>query len=151
MGDFVTSFDEYRMDIAAVDTGGPENPSIPILDTRPGPNANVGLGQADINQYGRNAQLDIGLILNGLSSVKVTLWLLAEPNRAKLQSATAGSSSSSSSSSGPATGWWVKVEDKTVSTSSLWVVKDIPPGQYRIEVNTLTGGGTLSIVEGHAA
>ena len=156
-GDFVTPFEEYRMNLSAADTVGAEDPSIPVLDTRPGPYNNVGLGQSDVNQYGRNAQLDLAVILAGFSTVELELWLNAEPTRERLHSNTPASSSSSSSSSSASsyvspTGNWVKVAAKTIgSDSELWVVKDIPPGEYKVLVVTVTGDGNVSIIEGHAA
>lgn len=150
-GDFVTEFDEYRMNVVAADTADIDDPSIPILDTRPGPNRNV-IGQgSDGNQYGRNAQIGLGILLDsGISSAKFKLWVLVAPTRPVLTQASA-SSSSSSSSSGPVSWWAVAKPEFTVSESSYVVVKDIPPGQYKLEVTELNGSGTLSVVESHAA
>jgi hypothetical protein len=152
-GDFVTDFDEYRMNVVAADTADIDDPSIPILDTRPGPNRNV-VGQgSDNNQYGRNAQIGLGILLDsGISSAKFKLWVLVEPTRAVLtQAGASGSSSSSSSSAGPVSWWAVAKSEFTVAESSYVVIKDIPPGQYKLEVTELNGSGTLSVVESHAA
>jgi hypothetical protein len=137
----------------AADTADIDDPAIPILDTRPGPNRNV-VGQgSDNNQYGRNAQIGFGILLDsGISSAKFKLWVLVEPTRAVLtQAGASGGSSSSSSSAGPASWWAVAKSEFTVSESSYVVVKDIPPGQYKLEVTALNGAGALSVVESHAA
>jgi hypothetical protein len=152
-GDFVTPFDEYRMGVAAADAGlGGDDSAIPILDTRGGPNANV-IGQgSDENQYGRNAQIGLGILLDsGLSSVKMKVWLNVQPTRPKLTTPPVGSSSSSSSSSGPGSWWVVVVDEFSVAESSFVTIADIPPGQYKVEITEVTGTGTVSIVESHAA
>jgi len=151
--DFVTPFDEYRSNVEAADAVSVQDPAIPLLDTRDGPYTNVGFGQADVNQYGRDATINLGVIIAGFSAVELELWLDAEPNRPHLSSATpAGSSSSSSSSSSSPTDTWVRVAKKTFgAVSELWVITNIPPGKYKVKVASVTGGGNLSIVESHAA
>ena len=150
-GDFVTPFEEYRINLAAIDAGGPEGDAIPVLDTRDGPNQNV-VGQgSDKNQYGRNAQLDLAVIIKDFSSVTLELWMKAEPSRAELRSAPSSSSSSSAPIEVPTTGLWVKVEDKTLTSSEFWVVKDIPPAEYKVRLSAVSGTGAVSIVESHAA
>ena len=169
-GDFVTPFEEYRRDIAAADAVPVQDPAIPLLDTLPGANVNVGLGQADVNQYGRNAQMNLAVIIAGFSAVELELWLNAVPTRARLHggttpvssssssvsptpssSSSSPSSSSSSSSSSSPTDTWVRVATKTFgSVSELWVVKDIPPGEYKIKVASVTGNGNVTINESHA-
>ena len=155
-GDFVTAFDEYRMGVAVADAGlGGDDPAIPILDTRGGPNANV-IGQgSDESQYGRNAQIGLGVLLDaGLSSVKLKVWLNVQPTRPKLTtppSAPPSSSSSSSSSSSPNSGWVVVVDEFSVAESSYITIADIPPGKYKVEITEITGSGMVSIVESHAA
>jgi hypothetical protein len=151
-GDFVTPFEEYRMSVDTADAVDVTDPSIPALDTRPGPNQNVMGAGSDLNQYGRNAQIGLAVIIAGCSAVELELWLNADPTRARLSTrASSGSSSSSSSSSASPTDMWVKVAEKTFgSVSELWVVKDIPPGEYKVKVVTVTGGN-VSLVESHAA
>ena len=141
------------MNIETDDVDDINDPSIPILDTRPGPYSNV-MGASDNNQYGRNAIINLAFILAGVTKVDVEVWLNAEPTRPKLSTdAPAGSSSSSSSSSSSAspTGFWVLVNALTVGPeSTFFVVEGIPPGEYKLKVKNLTGGN-LSIIEGHAA
>lgn len=151
--DFVTPFAEYRMNVEAADAVPVQDPAIPALDTREGPYANVGLGQVDVNQYGRDAKIDLAVIIAGCSAVELELWLNAEPTRVKLSSSVpSGSSSSSSSSSSSPTDLWVKVAEKTFgAVSELWIVSDIPPGEYKVRVVSITGGGNVSLIEGHAA
>lgn len=147
-GTFITPRAMYRADVDAVDPGA-QDPSVPILDTRPAPNVSVGLGQGDVAQYGQNGQIDFAVILSGFSSVTLELWLLAEIERRELEYP--GASSSSSSSVLPTTEEWVYVGEKVISRSVLWIVKDIPPGQYKVRVSAATGSGSLQIREGHAA
>jgi len=147
-GTFITPRATYRVNVDSVDPSA-QDPSIPILDTRAAPNVSVGLGQGDCAQYGQNGQIDFAVILSGFSSVTLELWLLAEVERRELEYP--GASSSSSSSSLPTTEEWVYVEEKAISKSVLWVVKDIPPGQYKVRVGAVTGSGELQIREGHAA
>jgi hypothetical protein len=152
-GDFVTPFEEYRSNVGVADTVDVQDSSIPVLDTRSGPNQNV-IGQgSDGNQYGRNAQIGLAVVVAGCSKVELELWLNAEPTRARLSnnSPVGSSSSSSSSSSTSPTDMWVKVAEKTFgAVSELWVVKDIPPGEYKVKVVTVTGGN-VSLIECHAA
>jgi hypothetical protein len=150
-GTFITPRAPYREDITTVDPSV-EDTSIPILDTSKSPNEVVGLGQSDWAQYGQNGQMDLALIVEGFSSVTVQLWLQAEIEQRGLQpSAPASSSSSSSSSSYPTTGEWVYVGDKTVDKSTLWIVKDTPPGKYKVRVSAVSGSGSVRIRESHAA
>lgn len=157
-GDFVTPRAIYRRDIAAAD-GSVEDAGIPELDTRPGPNTSVGLGQGEVNMYGRNAQLDLALILFNFPSATLELWLKAAVERAQLSTDPVEPPLAL-----PDTENWVFVADKTIDRSTLWVVKDIPPGVYKVRVGALgpgsstssssssSGGGpALHILEGHAA
>ena len=157
-GDFVTPRAIYRRDIAAAD-GPVESVNIPELDTREGPNVSVGLGQGEVNMYGRNAQLDLALILTELASVTLELWLKAPIERAELNTTPPEPALNLPDSED-----WVFVADKTVARSTLWVVKDIPPGRYKVRVASLSlgssssssssasgGGPALHILEGHAA
>lgn len=148
---YVTPRQDYRVDVAAADSVGVEDPAIPVLDTVPSPNAHLGLGQSDSNLYGGwNAQLNLACIIEGFSSVTFDLWVLAENEAKQLQEG----SSSSSSSAGPtlpSTGEWVLVESKVLTKSSLWIVKSAPPGKYKVRVAAVTGTGHIQIREQHAA
>lgn len=154
-GTFITPRAPYRESITALDPSV-EDVSIPILDTSKSPNSVVGLGQSDWAQYGHNGQLDLALIVGGFSSVTVQLWLLAEIEQRELQppasdSSSSSSATSSSSSSFSPTGEWVYVGDKTVDKSTLWIVKDVPPGKYKVRVSAVSGSGSIQIRESHAA
>jgi hypothetical protein len=150
-GTFVTPRALYRSSLTAVDPDV-ESEAIPVLDTSRSPYTPLGLGQGDNAQYGQNGQLDLAVIVEGFSSMTLELWLLAEIEQRELSYPDDGSSSSSSSSTPwPSTGEWVFVEDKTITKSSLWIVKDIPPGKYKVRVNAISGTGSCTIRENHAA
>jgi hypothetical protein len=146
--DFVTPRRGYRESLTAVDSGGPQDTGIPTLDTRQGPSAAVGLGQGDVAQYGRNAQLDLAVLVQGFTSVTLELWLKGEVEQAELIE---GSSSSTAPLTLPATEDWVKVETKVLTASGLWIVKDIPPGKYKTLLTAVAGSGNVHIREQHAA
>ena len=158
--DFVTPRVVYRDGIDTIDTDVLDT-TIPILDTNLPPSIVVGLGQADVNQYGRNAQIDLAILLGsatgssssgGSFSVTLELWLKAEIEGERLRSKDSLSPSSSSSSSPrplPATEDWVFVATQTFTRSTLWVVKDIPPGKYKVLATAVSGRTT--ILEQHAA
>ncbi len=150
-GDFVTDFAEYRINIDAADASGPQDATIPSLDTRLGPNQNVMGAGSDQNQYGRNAQINLAAIVKGFTSVTLQLWVKAEPTRAALQAPPGSSSSSSTPIDEPTTGLWVKVDEKTVTASAMWAIKDIPPAEYKVLVSAVAGSGAVSLVECHAA
>ena len=149
--DYVTRRSAYRSELTAVDAGGPQDLSIPELDTEVAPSAGIGLGQSDVNQYGRNAQIDMAIIVEGFSSVTVQAWMKANITAEGLTYADSSSSSSSAAATLPATGEWVKVDEKVVATSALWVVKDVPPGQYKFIVSAATGSGHIQLREQHAS
>lgn len=148
--DYVTRRAAYRSQLTAVDSGGPQDPLIPELDTEVAPSVGIGLGQSDVNQYGRNAQIDLAIIVEGFSSVTVQAWMKANITAEELTYADS-SSSSSSPVTLPATGEWVKVDEKVVSVSTLWVLKDVPPGQYKFIVSAATGSGHIQLREQHAS
>ena len=128
----------YR-DIASADADDPTSGSVPILDTRY-KDRNYNPGNEVISFYGRNAQIDVAVFLrNSASAATLKLYLLAEIELKEAR-APADLSSSSSSSSGPAETEWVLVETKSVSNNLLWVITNIPPGQYKILATSITGG-----------
>jgi hypothetical protein len=150
-GDFVSQRQIYRRDIEAVDSGGVTDDDIPELNTL---SSDYG-GQVvnnDVNMYGRNAQLDLSVI----TEVNVTLqvWMKAE---IEIEELDYSEELGSSSSADPAltlptsTSDWVLVEEKALTQSELWVVKDVPPGKFKVIATAHAGGGPVHILEQHAA
>ena len=152
-GDFVTPRAAYR-EVTSADSGGPEDSSIPVIDTR---YADVSPAAANVpTLYGRDATIFLAALLEGVSSAKLELWLLAEVEKQELVNpASASSSSSSSSSSSAALSEWVKAaDDVTLTVSKLVKFNGIPPGRYKVVVSALTipgGSGTVYLREQHAA
>jgi hypothetical protein len=99
-----------------------------------------------VAQYGRNAQLDLSVLVQGFTSVTLELWLKGEVEQAELSS-----SPPPAPLTLPATEDWVKVETKVLTASGLWIVKDIPPGKYKILLTAVAGAGNVHIREQHAA
>jgi hypothetical protein len=150
-GDFVSQRRIYRRDIDAVDSGGAKDDNIPVLNTL---SSDYG-GQVvnnDVNMYGRNAQLDLAVI----TEVNVTLqvWMKAEIEVEELDySEELGSSSSADPALTlpTATEDWVLVEQQAFTQSGLWVVKDVPPGKFKVIASAHAGGAPVHILEQHAA
>jgi hypothetical protein len=88
------------------------------------------------------------VIVQGFTSVTLELWLKGEVEQQEL---IVGSSSSTAPLTLPATEDWVKVETKVLTASGLWVVKDIPPSQYKVLLTAVAGAGNVHIREQHAA
>ena len=149
--DYVTRRSAYRSELTAADAGGPQDLSIPELDTEVAPSVGIGLGQSDVNQYGRNAQINMAIIVEGFSSVTIEAWMKADITTEDLTYEGSSSSSSSAAATLPATEEWVKVDEKVVAASALWVVKDVPPGQYKFLVSAVTGSGHIQLREQHAS
>lgn len=146
--DFVTPRALYRNGLTGADVGGPEDAAIPILDTRVGPNQVI--SSLDTNQYGRNAQIVVAAVIKGFSAATLELWLKAEVEDEGL--VTEGESSSSQAEDLPATLDWVLVATSgSIAKSGLWIIKDIPPGQYKILFTAKTGSGNLILLEQHAS
>ena len=143
--DYVTPRRTFRENITLADPSV-EDVSIEILDTTLVGHKRVGVGQNDISMYGRNCQLNLDLILKGFTSVDLQLWLWAAEEIELV-----GVSVSSPAADLPVTEEWVKVEDKTITESTHWVVKDIPPGKYKVRVDAVSGAGSLTVREQHAA
>lgn len=149
IADYVTPRAAYRSNLTAIDGVNAASDMIDAIDTTLPPNRSVGLGVGgDSNIYGRNAQLDFSLLVEGFSSVTVELWLKASVDQAELDD---DDSSSSSPITLPTTEEWVFVDTKTATKSLMWVVKDIPPGLYKVLFTAKTGSGHLTIREQHAA
>lgn len=146
--DFVTPRRAYRESLTVVDGSGPEDPAVPELLTNRSPTSVVGLGQGDVGQYGRNAQIDLAVIIQGFTSATLELWLKGEVEQQEL---IIGSSSSSAPLTLPTTEDWVKVETKVLTVSSLWIIKDVPPGKYKVLLAAVAGSGNVHIREQHAA
>jgi len=136
-GDYITPRYIYRREVSA-EADDPTSGSVPILDTRLKAR-NYNPGEEVFSNYGRNAQINVAVLLrDSASAATLKLYLLAE---IELQQArTASSLSSSSSSSSAAGSDWILVETKAVTESLLWVIQNIPPGKYKILATSVTGG-----------
>jgi hypothetical protein len=145
-GDFVTNTDVYREDVTVADALVDllNDTAVPVLDLLTGPHVTVGLGQGDPNNYGRNAQLSVSAIVAAGGSATLQLWKLADLNRQY-----AGPAPGAGSDPLPATGEWCFVDEVAISRSTFWVIKDIPPGEYKILVTAVVGG--VKLREQHAA
>jgi hypothetical protein len=76
------------------------------------------------------------------------LWLKATLDRAELSTATPPVDPTPL----PSTDVWVLVREDSLTESSLIIVKDIPPGQYKVLITELVGTpGAVTIREQHAA
>lgn len=150
-GDFVTSRAAYR-EVTSADSGGPEDSSIPVIDTR---YADVSPAAANVpTLYGRDATIFLAALLEGVSSAKLELWLLAEVEKQELVDPASVPSSSSSSSSTALSEWVKAADDVTLTVSKLVKFNGIPPGRYKVVVSALTipgGSGTVYLREQHAA
>ena len=138
--DYITPRALYRV-VTTPDTVGIEDDiNIPYFDTGLPPNVNVGMGQSDYNQYGRNAQIDIAVIPCNFHSVSLELWLRASLQAQYLIAASGVPPSPTQSLSTlpkpilPLTESWVLVESKIFTGPGLWIVRYVPPGQYKIKV-----------------
>lgn len=155
-GTYISPRALYRDDIKILDTDV-TSAGIPVLDTRPGPNAFVipaGQANTDVNMYGKDARINLAVLPGSVTTVTLQLWLLADLTAPHLKSATTSSSSSSGVPHLPATGQWVQVASKVITGPSLWTITDIPPGQYKVLLTAWTGNGGSSFVtieEQHAA
>jgi hypothetical protein len=152
LADMVTNWSRVRVNLTATDTATVEDDTIPLFSTEGGPN-DVMLGQplTDGNNYGRNAQINVAAVISGFSSVTLQLYLLVEEKGVKLTSIGSSSSSSDSAIQEPTTKMWVLVGSVVLTTSGLWVVKDIPPGKYKIRFSAKAGTGYVTVLESHAA
>jgi hypothetical protein len=148
----------YRNDLTVASETDP-TADIPILDTRYGPNQQiipVGQPNSDFNMYGKDARILLYVFLNALTSATLTLWLRAPVTIQDMR--TPDEVSSDSSDTGPtlpvSTGEWVQVAQKLISNTSLWVIADIPPGEYKVLLTSWVGNSGTSFVtllEQHAA
>lgn len=153
-GSYVTQRALYRGHVLIGGEIDPTDSDIPVLDTNRPPNTNVGLGQSDGNQYGKDARIFLAVFLEGYTSVKLNLWMRANITEVGLRSPGHPSSSSSSSEFPGTTSEWVLAATKTVTGPVLWSILDIPPGEYKVLIETATGGSGekfVSLVEQHAA
>jgi hypothetical protein len=155
--DFITPRRDYRVNVTAADSSV-ESVTIPVLPTNVSParrnypgGGGFG-GEADSTAYGRNAQLMLALLLEGFTSVDLELWLEATDDEILVQDPSSSSISPGTLPVLPTTGAWVRVAAlSTVTFSQLWTVKDIPPGNYKVRVASVSGTGNISIREQHAA
>ena len=135
--DYITPRALYRV-VTAPDRASIEDPVIPLFDTNLPPNVTVGMGTGDCSQYGRNAQINIAIIPCNIGAVMLELWLNAKLE-AKYLKAALNSPSSLPSEVLPLTQAWVLVESHTFVGPNLWVVRYVPPGQYKIKVASIDG------------
>jgi hypothetical protein len=144
-GDFVTPRKLYRSGVVQ-EADDPTSGAVPILDTR---YKDQNYDQNVHAFYGRNAQISVAAFLrDSATAATLKLYMLADVEISEARSPAEASSSSSSSSSGETE--WVLVETKSITENLLWVIKDIPPAQYKILVTSLTGG-TVEMRTSHAA
>lgn len=147
---YVTQRALYRDHVIAGSESDPTDTGIPSIDTTQPPNVNVGMGQSDFNQYGKDARIFLAAYIGGFTSVTLDLWLKADINESHLGPAP----SSSSTNEFPATDTWVKVASKVFTGPALWVITDIPPGLYKVLVSAASGGSGdkfVTLSEQHAA
>ena len=148
-GSFVTQRALYRRDVSEVEVV--TDPDIPILDTLASGYGNQ-VENNDVNMYGRNAQLDLAVIVASAGGT-LQLWMKAEIETEELSDPDAVESSSSSGDDTalelPATEDWVFVEEKAFTRSELWIVKDVPPGKFKVIM--IANTGVIHILEQHAA
>lgn len=138
-GDYITPRFIYRLDVAT-EADDPDSGAIEVLDTRLKAR-NYNPGDEVFSNYGRNAQINVAAFLRGgASAATLKLYVKAEVELQQARTAESLSSSSSSSSSGPSGTEWVLVETKALTVNELWVIKDIPPGKYKILATSVTGG-----------
>jgi hypothetical protein len=148
--DFVTNRATYRNGIIAAEAPAAAlaDPTVPTLVSMAGPHITIGLGQGEINQYGRNAQLNLAFIVKDFTSVTTELWQLADLEE---RYALPAGSPAPPSPPLPATGEWVFVDSITIAKSQLWTVKDVSPGKYKVLITAVVGAGQVHIREQHAA
>lgn len=136
-GDSLTPRKEYRVDVLAADADDPTDEAIPVIDTR--------YNQMNYDQdaqpaiYGRNAQLDVcAWFSTGIKTATLKVYLLAAVELKETPQ--------------PAVVVrWVLAATVSVTGNSLNVVKDLPPGQYKILVTALGSGAHLDLLTQYAA
>lgn len=133
---YVTPRVVYRNNITVAGETDPTSNSIPVLDTTLPPNVNIGLGQADGNQYGKDARIMISALVQGWTSVTLDLWMLADIQGASLNTNPPPTPTLPTSPPGS----WIKVASQVITASNFWILKDIPPGQYKVLLNAASGG-----------
>lgn len=136
-GDSLTPRCEYRVAVIAADADDPTNVAIPILDTRVG-QLNYDL-VAQPSYYGRNAQLDICAWFSaGTKTATLKIYLLAEVELKETPQP-------------DVVVRWVLAATVGITANSLNVVKDLPPGQYKILVTALGSSASLDLLTQYAA
>lgn len=146
---FVTPRALYRNNVVAGGETDPTLNTIPILDTRVGPNASIqpaGSPQSDVNNYGKDARINLSILVSGFTSVTLQLWLKSEIEAVALSNAPL-----TPPTLPVGTQEWMQVASKTVNTSTLWTITDIPPGKYKVLVSAAVGAGFVTLEEQHAA
>jgi len=148
---YITQRALYRDHVISGGESDPIENNIPIIDTTRPPNINVGVGQADYNQYGKDARIFLAVYMGGFTSVTLDLWLKADIDESHLGPP---SSSSSIDEFPSATDTWVKAASKVFTGPALWAILDIPPGRYKVLINSASGGSGdkfVTLSEQHAA
>ena len=138
---YVTPRTGYRYNITAKDdvSSLTDDNAIPAINTIGGPNRDANGYSSDVNMNGKDARLLVAAGITGFSSVTLECWLRADLD---LFNVPAGTSSSSDHDHGT---MWVLASSVTVTKSSLWVVKDIPPGIYKILVSAVSSTGSITL------
>jgi hypothetical protein len=149
--DFVTGLAFFREAIAVDSTADfLDDELVPVLNTYTHGAGQINDTTNDIAQYGRNAQLDLSVIVgDGVTSVTLELWKKAEIERTPI--ITNPVTPAPTLASRANRGTWVRVTTKVLTFSELWVIKDIPPSYYKVYVSAFSGTGLVSILEQHAS
>lgn len=135
-GDSVTSRALYRGAIAAADADDPTNAAIPVLDTR---TTDPNYGDTGVaSNYGRNAQINIASYFStGTPTATLKIYMLASIDILPNSDLTVR--------------WVLATPAIVLAASSHNVIKDLPPGQYKILVTTLGAGAHLDLLTQYAA
>ncbi len=156
LADYVSNWKRVRLNAAAADSVGPESeaPTVGAIDsfsTKGGPN-DVMLGgvASEGNNYGRNAQIDFGVIISGFASITLQLWTLVEETNTPLVNK-GDPAAIVTAITMPSTGMWILVETKVLTASGWWVVSNLRPGLFKVRVSAVTGSGAITVLESHAA
>jgi hypothetical protein len=146
-GNHITARKYYRRNVVIADADDPTSTSIPTLDTR---YYEVGYNDYVPSFYGIG-QINVSAIFgDDINSLVLDLYLLSSDE--ELKTSAESSSLTSSSSGAPGTDdLWVHVATKTLTHSGLWIVENVPPGQYKILVSSIDGSGAVDIMTQHAA
>lgn len=90
------------------------------------------------NSRGHDTTIAIFVLLDGPSGATVQLW------------ASGSEEEEGSSSSSLAGGEWCKYAEQAVTGNTLLVYSDMPAGEYKVVVSSITGAGDVVIREAHS-